>query len=268
MSMRCANCGGELRGNEPLCPHCGLVREPATGWRAEQGVPVAAYTPSPAGPPVAAQALPTAGNAAPAPEVTVTPPHEMPRLRAGYRPVVLPAPPHPRGRPAGRGLLTALALLAVLGLAAGIVARQGHVPIPGLAVAATQPAPTATTALACLASPIGHFDHAALGAVVMASALRNPGQHDYRPVAAATRFRAGTTAYITFQVLSTSAGNIGVNVCTPGHRLVGPLSIPRGSNGRYAEFPITLVRADAGSGIVTITWDGVVAANLAFTVVA
>lgn len=263
--MRCRQCGKPLREDEDTCPWCGATQGPATPARPSSGVPVAAYAPSRHGPPVGRDvgALPAGQPVLPAmPEVPAT------IRRLGYHPVVLPPPPT-RGTSRwrfSRSALAVLALFAVLGLAAGLVARGGHVAIPGLAAMQARPTATATAAPACPAAPLAHGTAPTLGSLRLTTGLKNGEQHDYRPVNDVTHFTAGATGYVTFQVLSSRAGTADVLVCTPGRRLTGSLQVPKGSAGQYVEFPLSFGGGDIGQGMVTISWDGSVAGNQGFTV--
>lgn len=190
--------------------------------------------------------------------------------RLGYHAVVLPPPPRGRGERrwrASRSVLGVLALFALLGLAAGVVARGGNVPIPGLAVMQAHPTATATPMPACPPAPVAHATAPALGSLQLTTSLKNAKQRDYRPVNNVTRFTVGTQAYVTFKVLSSQVGTADVVVCTPAHRLTGSVPVPKASTGQYVEFPVTFGSADVGQGMVTISWDGSVAANQAFSVV-
>jgi hypothetical protein len=47
---------------------------------------------------------------------------------------------------------------------------------------------------------------------------------------------------------------------------LGRIAIPANSGGRYAEFAIVPGDANAGQAMVTLLWNGAVAANLPFTI--
>lgn len=236
--------------------------------RSSPGVPVEVYAPSRHGPPVArdSDAPPSAGHTLPAEA------HAAATIRRhGYHPVILP--PAPPGRASrrwrfNRSVLGVLALFAVLGLAAGVVARGGNVPIPGLAADAGHATATATPTPACPAEPVIHTTAPALSSLQLTTGLKNLANKDYRPVNTVTRFTAGQTGYATFRVLSSQAGMAGMAICTSGHRFTGhPVQVPKGSSGLYVEYPLSFGSADVGQGMVTITWDGSVVANQGFTVV-
>lgn len=242
------------------------MAQPATA-RAGAGAPVEAYAPSPQGPPVARDPdMPPSAARIPLAE-TDTP---ATIRRVGYHPVVLPPPSPPRMARRwrlSRSALAALALFAVLGLVAGLVARGGNVPIPGLVAAARQPTATATTKPACPAAPLAHTTAPALGSLQLTTGLKDSKHHDYRPVNDVTRFASGTEGYVTFRVLTAHAGTADVLVCTPGSLISGtPVRVPAGSAGLYVEFPLSFGGADVGRGMVTISWNGAVVANQGFTV--
>jgi hypothetical protein len=230
-------------------------------------VPAEKYTPSSEGPPVARGV-----DSLPAEHSHSTVPADMPPppRRRGYRPVMLP-PPAPRGstrrQRVGRSVLLFLVLFAVLGLAAGLIARSGNVPIPGLAGVRARPTATATaTATPCAPVPLTPAIPPSLGSLQLTTGLKNPAQRDYRPVNSVTQFAVGSKGYVTFKVLSAQAGTAQVAVCTPGRRLMGSLPVPKGSAGQYVEFPVSFGSGDVGEGMVTISWDGAVAGNQRFTV--
>lgn len=266
--MQCRQCGKPLREGEDLCPSCGADQELMRSVRPSPRVPVAAYAPTPQGPPAARD---VGGLPAALPAQLAPTDETAPIRRLGYQPVVLPPPPASRSRPLarrfGRSVLAVLALFAVLGLAAGLVARVGNVPIPGLAVAESRPTATATPATLCKPAPLAQVTPAPLGPPQLTTSLKNQAQHDYRPVNTVTRFSPGVHAYVTFQVLSSQAGTADVLVCTPGRLLSGPVPVPAGSSGLYVEFPLSFDSADVGQGMVTISWDGSVIGNAGFTVV-
>lgn len=224
------------------------------------------YAPSRHGPPVAHDVdLPPVGRST----LPATPDTPATRRRIGYHPVVLP-PALPNGTARwgrfSRSALAALALFAVLGLAAGLVARGGNVPIPGLAAIQARATATSTAAPACPAAPLARAMTPTLGSLRLTTGLKNSAQHDYRPVNDVTRFGTGAKGFVTFQVLSSHAGTADVLVCTPGRRLSGAVQVPQGSAGQYVEFPLSFGSEDMGQGMVTISWDGSVAGNRAFTV--
>lgn len=270
-AMRCWQCGKPLREDEGICPWCGATQEgsaQAATAPSRSGVPVEAYTPSRHGPPSArdSDAPPSAGR---------TRPMEAEAQgiirRLGYHPVILPPPAHDRASRRwhfSRSALAVLALFAVLGLAAGVVARGGNVPIPGLAAMQQRPTVAATAALVCKPAPVAHTTAPMLGSLQLTTGLKNLAKQDYRPVDNVTRFTLGQTGYVTFRVLSSQAGTADMLVCMPGHRFTGhPVQVPKGSAGLYVEYPLSFGSADVGQGMVTISWDGSVAANQEFTVV-
>ncbi len=264
--MQCRHCGGPLREDETICPACGMPNEPVGSARPSPRVPVAAYAPSPQGPPVARGV----GRLPASLPLQLAPTDETaPIRRVGYHPVVLPAAPSrgvPRRVRLGRSVVAVLVLFAILGLAAGLVARGGNVPIPGLAAMQAHSTATATAVPACNPAPPAHLPAPPLGSLQLTTGLRNHAQHDYRPVNAVTRFAPGTQGYVTFQVLSSRAGVADVLVCTPGRHLSGSLQVPKGSVGQYVEFPLSFGSGDMGQGMVTVSWDGTVIGNQGFTV--
>jgi hypothetical protein len=165
-------------------------------------------------------------------------------------------------------------VLVIAGLAFGLwtqlaggIARDA---LPFLFPAATptytQEIPTATTPLACERSPVDSTAAAALANAQLTTGVRDAAKQDYRPIDAVTRFTTGQQAYLTFKIVTTQGGTAGVSFCTPSGRTPGMLEIPAGSQERYAQFSTRFAPQNAGGGVVTLTWNGAVAASLPFTV--
>ncbi len=275
--MRCVRCDAALGPqsspesgpSSERCPRCGALVAAVTSAPPflpdPHGVPVLRFTPTVIGPPVAPEPY-------------------LPRARARddayahrrltHLRMVLPQPQSPprRGR---RGLYVGLSvLLAVLVLAAvvtGVLARDGGLSLwLGLPpVGGAQPGdPTPTATPVCLAQPIDPSAAAALTQATLTTALRDPASQDFRPVDSVMSLRAGQRAYITFQIATARAGTAGVSFCTPTGQIPGALDVPAGSNGHYAQFSLLLDADHTGPGVVTLIWNGAVAASLPFSVVA
>jgi hypothetical protein len=257
--MRCAICGERLDEDAPICSRCGATVASGLRGGAAAGLPTMRLAPSPAGPPVARDVIISA------PPRPVDPP-PVQRSR-GYRPVVL-EPKLRRRRSRGKSLpLAGLALLAVIGLAAGLVARLGGVPLPGFGTtAARQPTPTASAVPACLPATITAPAPHALAHLQLATHVRDLAKHDFQPVDSVTTVHAGQLIYATFEIATTSAGTAGLSLCTPGQRATGTLEVPTRASGRYAQFTLHFSSADIGQGVVTLTWNGAVTASLPFTI--
>ncbi len=118
----------------------------------------------------------------------------------------------------------------------------------------------------CLVAPVAAAAKE-LTQATLTTGLRAPETQDFRPVDSVTIFHAGHRAYITFLVATATAGTVGVTFCTPAGQIPGALDVPARSNGHYAQFSVVLDAVHAGPGVVTLTWDGAVAASLPFTVV-
>jgi hypothetical protein len=251
------------------CPDCGalaVASASAPPFLPDQyGVPVARFSPTSAGPPIA-----------PEPYLPLTTSEdESPWSARAQRPsarlrIMLPQP-SPRRLRLPIGLTVLLAVLVLAGLAAGVIARDDGLDLqlflpPASQVQPTDPPPTATPA--CLIGTISPDAAAVLSQATLTTGLRDPAAQDYRPVDSVTAFQAGQRAYITFQIATTQAGIAGVTFCTPAGQIPGILEIPAHSNGHYAQFSLPLDAATAGPCVVTLTWNGAVAASLPFTIVA
>lgn len=257
--MRCAICGEQLDEDAPICSRCGATVASGLRGGAGVGLPAVRLAPSPAGPPVARDVLVRA-----APRPVDPPPVQRSR---GYRPVVL-APPQRRAHSRGRRWpLAGLALLAVIGLAAGLVARLGGVPLPGFGTSAAHlPTPTATAISACQPANITAPAPLPLTHLQLATRVRDLAKHDFQPLDSVTTVHAGQLIYATFEIATKSAGTAGLSLCTPDQRANGTLNVPINSANSFAEFTLHFSSADIGNGVVTLTWNGAVAANLSFTI--
>lgn len=279
----CARCGAvlddEAREGE-RCPSCGALVAAASGAPPflpdPYGVPVARFYPASAGPPVAPEPYlpvdPSLDPSLDAPDdmapVFARPPRPSARLR-----IMLPQPQPRRGSWLSLTLTAVLTLslgaLVIAGLLAGTFARAdgaGHwlgLPPSGNAEP-TDPAPTATPV--CLVQPIFAAAATALTQATLTTGLRNPATQDFRPVDSVRTFQAGQTAYVTFQIATTQAGTAGVAFCTSAGQIPGTLDVPAHSNGHYAQFSLPLDATGTGTGVVTLTWNGAVAASLPFTI--
>ena len=271
--MQCANCGAQLVAGAGVCAICGHRATPAEAHaaRTPAGLPVGRYVPSTYGPPVRPDVVPHSSEME----------TEAPTRRVfGYRPVELPPPPPSRGSLARR-LLRLCILVLVCGVIATAVAyARGAQPLHTLfdralfhhatshsvPAAGTLATPAPAAQLACPAVPLDVAAAHALTHVQLTTGLRDAGAHDYRPVNSVDTFRGDQTGYVTFQVATTQAGTVGVVFCTPAERIAGSISVLAGSSGRYGEFATRFAAADAGQGNVLLTWNGIAAAQLPFTV--
>jgi hypothetical protein len=264
--MRCVRCGAVLIPESERCPRCGALATPvvsAPPFVADpHGVPVLRFSPASTGPPVA-------------PDPDVRPQRSIDgayvhRRLARLR-MVLPVPRRRRTRRRLYVRLTLLlAVLVLAGLGAGVIARSSDLtvqfgPLPfGGASQKPDPAPTATPS--CLVAPVDAAAAQALTQATLTTGLRNPESQDFRPVDSVTLFHAGHRTYMSFLIATATAGTAGVAFCTPAGRIPGALDVPARSNGHYAQFSVVLDTAHTGPGVVTLTWNGAVAASLPFTV--
>jgi len=256
--MQCAICGERLDEGAHVCPRCGATA--ASGLRGEvgTGLPTVHLEPSPGGPPVAPDLAIHAAQR----------PTELPVVRRsrGYSPVVL-VRARRRQRSAGRGApIAGLALLAAIGLVAGLVARAGGVPLPGFGAAGVQqPLPTATAAPPCLPANVTALAPPPLSHLQLATSVRNLAKHDFHPLDSVTTVHPGQLIYATFEIVTVSPGTAGLSLCTPGQRATGTLDVPTHSANTYAEFTLHFSSTDIGNGVVTLTWNGAVVATQPFT---
>jgi hypothetical protein len=186
--------------------------------------------------------------------------------------VVRPLARRRKGR-AGLVSLLALVALVVAGLAVGLGTQRiggfarGALPFLFSPATATFTAvPTLTIPVACALATVDPTTAAALSSPQLTTGVRDAAKQDYRPIDSVTRFTSGQQAYLTFKIATQQAGAAGVSFCTPSGVVPGALDIPAGSAQRYAQFSIRFAPQDAGSGVVTLTWNGAVAASLMFTV--
>ncbi len=269
--MRCAQCGAVIPAGAVRCAHCGgVVEHPRAsedpGLAAPQ-MPLHQFVPSPYGPPVRPDIQPGT------PETVEL--DMAPRRAVGYRPVVLPPLPTPQRSGCVRRVLIGLLVLVLLGLASAAIIAHGGPGLPSGLFAKGTPSlargsvPTAVTPTALPACAIPLVNPSAARALAhsqLTTGLRNSAAHDYRPVDTVTLFHAGQQAYITFEVATQEAGTVGVVFCTAGGRHTGRLTVPAGSMGRYGEFFALFSSKDVGAGEVTVTWNGMPAASVPFTV--
>lgn len=270
----CARCGSAVSASDERCPRCGaLAAAPSAApplLPDTQGIPVLHFSPTAFGPPVAPE--PYLGLDRPGERLDV---RHAPYPRTQLR-VVLPQPVYRRSESYPRLVLiltalavTCLAALVLAGLLVGLLVGMGALTVPpGFAPGGVPPvaAPTATATPSCATASADPAAAQALSHAQLTTGLRDEPGQDFRPVDDVNTFHIGTRAYITFQIATAQAGTIDVTFCTPAGRIPGSLDVPAGSTGRYAQFSILLQPSQIGAGVATLTWDGVVAASLPFTV--
>ncbi len=108
----------------------------------------------------------------------------------------------------------------------------------------------------------------ALSHAQLTTGVRDEQTQDFRPIDDVSSFHASARAFITFAVGTLDGGMAGVTFCTPVGTFPGTLTIPPDSRGRYAQFSLILPKGALGAGVVTLTWNGAVAASLPFTITA
>jgi hypothetical protein len=175
---------------------------------------------------------------------------------------------------AGLFSLLALVILVIAGLAIGVGAQRASglardaLPFlfPPATVTFTQEIPTATIPVLCTSATVDRIAAAALTNAQLTTGVRDASKKDYRPIDSVTRFAAGQQAYLTFRIATAQAGTANVSFCTPSGVIPGILDIPSGSQERYAQFSARFAPQDVGAAVVTLTWDGAVAASLPFMV--
>jgi hypothetical protein len=264
--VRCPRCGSAARGEDERCPRCGaLLGAPlaAPPLAADpSGVPVQAFASSLAGPPVASEPFAH-------PDRLDLRPRERPRILSYgvVRPLAR------RRKRAGLVSTLALVVLVISGLGIGVWAQEtgahAFFTLPFFAAATQTRPPVTATATVPIACPLATVDPSAARALTNAqltTGVRDAARQDYRPIDATTRFVVGQQAYVTFKIATAQPGVVGVSFCAPPGSVPGTLEIPAGSQERYAQFSTRFAPQDAGSGVVTLTWNGAVAASLPFTV--
>jgi hypothetical protein len=265
-ALRCPRCGSAARAGDERCPRCGALLDAilaAPPYVADAGVPVQRFASSVVGPPIA-------------PEPFAQP--DRLNIAGGARPRILSygvvRPLTRRKSRAGLFSLLALVILVIAGLAIGVGAQRvgglARDALPFLFPAATatftQEIPTATSPVVCTGAAVDPIAAAALTNAQLTTGVRDASKQDYRPIDSVTRFTAGQQAYLTFKITTAQAGTASVSFCTPSGVVPGTLDIPAGSQERYAQFSTRFVSQDAGDAVVTLTWNGAVAASLPFTV--
>jgi hypothetical protein len=171
-------------------------------------------------------------------------------------------------------LLLALITLVIAGLVIGVGAQRvgglarDNLPFlfPAATATFTQEVPTATSPVVCAVATVDPTAAVALTSAQLTTGVRDPDKQDYRPIDSVTRFTVGQQTYLTFRIATAQAGTAGVSFCAPSGVVPGSLEIPAGSQERYAQFSTRFAPQDAGAAVVTLTWNGAVAASLAFTV--
>jgi hypothetical protein len=291
--MQCGNCGRPLRPEELICPNCGepvpqhahkladatgVSLSPLPSMPQPSGPPVDPYAPTIYGPPIGPERFgplyaPSEGPA-------------LPRQVGGYRPV------RPLARPAARrgrgGWVRALAVLSAACVVAllfmGALAASGQriagvdlsfLRRPAAPAAPALPSPTPTPA--CPAPPVNPQAAKALKNVQLTTEVVGA---NYQPANKVTKFAVGQYIYVTFQVATNEAGTIQATFCTNGALASGSKDVPAHDLNARGEFhplvqagandwiPATLTTASVGPGVVTLRWNGAVAAVLPFTVAA
>jgi hypothetical protein len=266
-AARCPRCGSAARTGDERCPRCGalltsVLSAPPFAENAS-GIPIQRFVSSVAGPPVA-------------PEPFAQP--DRLNIAASPRPRILSygvvRPLTRRKSRAGLFSLLALVILVIAGLAIGVGAQhasglaRGALPFlfPAATATFTLEIPTATSPVACTSETVDPIAAAALTNAQLTTGVRDASKQDYRPIDSVTRFTADQQAYLTFKITTAQAGTASVSFCTPSGVVPGTLDIPAGSQERYAQFSTRFVSQDAGGAVVTLTWNGAVAASLPFTV--
>jgi hypothetical protein len=241
--------------------------------------PVDPFAPTVYGPPIGAEP----GIAAPSTyEVDASYP---PKWVGGYVPLApQPAAEGPRRRGclpilAGISGLVLVALLIVGAFMASGVQLAGlnfasASSRPTLSGAAPAARPTATLASPCPLAKVSPAASQALAAIQLSAGIvsSDPEHVDLRPVGPTSSFTVGQTIYVTFQFATNQAGMVRGEFC--GNDMSGDnvatatQSVPSGYRDGRGEFHLLtpLTRANIGLGMVTLTWNGAVAAVLTYTV--
>jgi hypothetical protein len=265
--LRCPRCGSAARVGDERCPRCGALLESvlsAPPYIEDAGVPIQRFATSVAGPPIPPEPFAQ-------PDRLHILPSARPRILS-YG-VVRPLKYRRRSR-AGLFSLLALITLVIAGLAIGVGAQRlgglarDNLPFlfPAATATFTQEIPTATVPVACAVVTVDPTAAAALTSAQLTTGVRDASKQDYRPIDSVRRFTTGQQAYLTFKIATAQAGKAGVSFCAPSGVVPGLLDIPAGSQERFAQFSTRFAPQDAGVAVVTLTWNGAVAASLPFTV--
>jgi hypothetical protein len=283
--MQCVKCGRPLQPFDTVCPLCGqpVARDasmPALAGTEDATVisapPVDPFAPTVYGPPVAA-----GPGIAPQHPLEADPSYP-PKWVGGY----VPLAPLPAGQERRRlgwlpavAAVTGLALVACLMVGAflasgvqlaglnmpGVASRSGGTgpQQPASALDATCPTavvnPAAKQALA--------DEHLSTGIV-----SSDPSHIDLRPIGTTSTFRVGQTIYVTYQFATNQAGTVRGEFCandmSGDNVATASQSVPSGYRDGRGEFHLItpLTTANLGRGVVTLTWNGAVAAVLVYTV--
>jgi hypothetical protein len=283
--MQCANCGRPLRPHEARCPFCGAPAGHGLGGAPDDAptlpdVQTPRQVVAPGGPPVDPFA-PTIYGPPVGPEryARVYAPSAASNMRRieGYR-VVAPPPVVERRSTRLRGLAAVVAIAALLLLAGGALAATGH-GLHGLSPLLGQSrVPTVTPTIvpsptpACPAPAVNSQAAQALDQVVLATGVAGAA---LKPVDQISSFSVGQTIHVVFHIRAPSGGTVDARFCTSGAVSVTnkPLAVPAGYATRLGQnargqFYLNLESSNVGHGMVTLTWNGQVAAVVPFTVVA
>jgi hypothetical protein len=266
-AARCPRCGSAARAGDERCPRCGALLASVLSAppfaESASGIPIQRFASSVAGPPIA-------------PEPFAQP--DRLTIAASPRPRILSygvvRPLTRRKSRVGMFSLLALVILVIAGLAIGVGAQRASglardaLPFlfPPATATFTQEVPTATSPIVCTSATVDPIAAAALTNAQLTTGVRDASKQDYRPIDSVTRFTAGQQAFLTFKIATAQAGTANVSFCAPSGVVPGTLAIPAGSQERYAQFSTRFLTQDAGDAVVTLTWNGAVAASLPFTV--
>jgi hypothetical protein len=280
--MQCINCGRPLQPGETVCPNCGepvlynvqsaTYPDDAPTWQSggDHGRewPSDPNLPTIYGPPIGPDRYGRTGAAASAAPVA------RPTSRAAAPPPSTWRPARRAGRLRGIAALTALGLAIALFVGAFVASGQGLDKTLGFGTSPHhQPAatagPTSTPTPPCPLPAVDPQSALDLTNVQLATGVRDAAGNDLRPIDNTATFVVGQSPYVTFQIATNQAGTIGATFCANGLSIPGnPLNVPRRYAGARGEFhyPSPLAAANVGPGAVVLTWNGVVAAALPFTV--
>jgi hypothetical protein len=125
---------------------------------------------------------------------------------------------------------------------------------------------TATLPAHCPALAAQSSAAATLKGAQMTTGVRDAARKDYRPIDAATEYRVGQDAYLTFQIATKQAGTVNVEFCTASRSVNGKLAVPANSLGRYGEFSVHFAEADIGPGVAILAWNGSAVTGVRYSV--
>ncbi|HEV2237511.1 MAG TPA: hypothetical protein VGR57_12685, partial [Ktedonobacterales bacterium] len=134
--------------------------------------------------------------------------------------------------------------------------------------------PTATVASPCVVAKVSAAASQALRATQLSTGISSsdPEHLDLRPVGSTSSFTVGQVVYVTFQFTTNQAGTVRGEFCandmSGDNMAIASKAVSSGLRDGRGEFHLCnpLARSNIGLGVVTLYWNGAVAAVLTYTV--